>query len=168
MITRSSLQSQFIAEYRQKFQRPWNRVVYKVVTQDGLLDVRVSGGPFDVEHVGVFDGEELVAIMVIWPPEGILPYNHIGKTIVAPAYQGNRITRQLIEWWVQTRQKYLASDENQTYDGAGVWESMICRDPLLFFSLWHPDGKEEPIKMKRNRITPDPWCQQHTRLIARC
>lgn len=167
MIALSNSQTQFIAEYRVKFPRPWNRVVHTVMANGRALDVRISGGHFDVEHVGVFDGEELVAVMKIWGPEEPLPYNHIGKTLVDHAYQRNGITRQLIEWWVQTRQACLASDENQTHDGAGVWKSMISKQPRLTFHLWHPDGREEPIKVKRGQITPNPWIDQAARLLAR-
>lgn len=167
MIARSSSQSQFIAEYKVKFPRPWNRAVHTVFAGGLSLDVRLSGGMFDVEYVGVFDGEELIAAMNTWGPEEDVPYRHIGKTIVAPAYQGHRITRQLIEWWVLSRRKCLASDENQTDDGARVWESMILRGPRLSFCLWSPDSGEVPITVKRGRIKPDPWAEQHTRLLAR-
>lgn len=167
MIALSSSQTQFIAEYRSKFPRPWNLVVHKVTAQGRLLDVRISGGHFDVEHVGVFDGEELVAVMRTWGPDEPVPYRNIGKTIVAPTYQGHGITRQLIEWWVQTRQECLASDENQTHDGAGVWRSMISKEPRLTFHLWYPDGREEPVTVKQGQITPNPWAEQHTRLLAR-
>ena len=167
MIALSSSQTQFIAEYRYKFPRPWNRIIHTVAVEGRLLDVRISGGMFDAEYVGVFDGEELVAIMNTWSPEGPLPYRHIGKTIVAPTYQGHGITRQLIEWWVQTRQECLASDENQTHDGAGVWRSMISKEPRLTFHLWYPDSREEPVTVKQGQITPNPWAEQHTRLLAR-
>lgn len=167
MIALSSSQTQFIAEYRWKFPRPWNRVVHTVTARGRVLDVRISGGHFDVENVGVFDNEELVAVMRTWGPEEPLPYRSIGKTIVAPAYQGHGITRQLIEWWVQTRQECLASDENQTHDGAGVWRSMISKQPRLTFYLWYPDGREEPLTVKQGQITPNPWAEQHSRLLAR-
>lgn len=167
MVTRSSSQTQFIAEYRFKFPRPWNRVITTVAAEPVALDVRVGRGIFDAEYVGAFDGEELVAVMNTWGPEEPLLYRHIGKTIVDPAYQGHRITRQIIEWWVTSRNECLASDENQTHDGARVWESMIIRDPLLRFFLWHPDGTEIELSVEVGRIVPDPWSDQHTRLLAR-
>jgi len=167
MVTRSSSQTQFIAEYRFKFPRPWNRGITTIYAGSVTLDVRVSGGHFDAEYVGAFHSDELVAVMNTWGPEGPLPYRHIGKTIVDPAYQGNRITRQIIEWWVISRDECLASDENQTHDGARVWESMIIREPRLRFFLWHPDGTEIELSIEAGRIVPDPWTDPHTRLLAR-
>ncbi|WP_198158537.1 MULTISPECIES: hypothetical protein [Sphingomonas] len=167
MVARSDSQTQFIAEYRFKFPHPWNRPITTVAAGHLTLDVRVNGGNFDAEYVGAFDGTDLVAVMNTWGPEGPLPYRHIGKTIVAPAYQGHGITRQIIEWWVTSRNECLASDENQTHDGARVWESMIMRAPRLRFYLWHPDGTEIELIVDEGRIVPDPWSDPHTRLLAR-
>lgn len=167
MVTRSSSQTQFIAEFRPKFPRPWNRGITTISAGPVTLDVRVSGGHFDAEYVGAFHDDELVAVMNTWGPEHPLPYRHIGKTIVDPAYQGHRITRQIIEWWVTSRDECLASDENQTDDGARVWESMIMREPRLQFFLWHPNGTEIGLGVQAGRIAPDPWADPHTRLLAR-
>jgi hypothetical protein len=166
MATRSTAQTLYIDEYRSKFPRPWNRPVKTINAGSSALDVRVSGGMFDSSYVGAFDGEELVAVMNTWGPEGPLPYRHIGKTIVDPAYQGQRITRQIIEWWVTSRNECLASDENQTHDGARVWESMIMREPRLRFFLWHPNGTEVELRVDGERIVPDPWAHADTRLLA--
>ena len=100
MVTRHSSQTQFIEEYRQHFPRPWNRAVHSLQFKDRFLDVRLSGGLFDIEYVGVFDDNQLIAVMKTLEPVEEVPYRHIGKTIVAPTYKGHRITRQLIEWWV--------------------------------------------------------------------
>jgi hypothetical protein len=166
MVSRQSSRAEFIAECRIKFPLPWDRPITTVVANNATLDVRVSGAIFDAEYVGAFDGDELVAMVNTWAPEGPLPYRHIGKTIVAPTYQGNDITRQIIEWLVITRNERLASDENQTNEGAGVWESMIMRSPRLRFFLWEPDGRETPLSVKNGRIVPDPWADPHSRLLA--
>lgn len=167
MVQLHSSQTQFIREYERYFPRPWNKAVHFVRAQKRLLDVRVRKGLSGSEYLGVFDGETLIAIMNTWAPEDSVPYRHIGKTIVEQSYQGHGITRQLIEWWVQTHGQCLASDENQTHDGAHVWESMIKRQPRLSFSLWRPDGREEPIKVCKGDIIPNPWAEQHTRLLAK-
>ncbi|MBX7459844.1 hypothetical protein K3180_02440 [Qipengyuania sp. YG19] len=167
MVQLHSSQTQFIREYERHFPRPWNKAVHFVHAQGRLLDVRIGKGMFDSEYLGVFDGEKLIAIMNTWAPVDCLPHRHIGKTIVERSYQGHGITRQLIEWWVQTHGQCLASDENQTHDGAYVWKSMIKREPRLSFSLWRPDGREEPIRVCNGCIVPDPWAEQHTRLLAR-
>lgn len=166
MVTRHSSRSEFIEECLPKFPHPWNRPITTVVTQKATLDVRVSGALYDAEYVGAFDANDLVAMVNTWAPDEPLPYRHIGKTIVAPAYQRNGITRQIIEWWVTTRNERLASDENQTPEGAGVWESMIMRSPRLRFFLWQPDGTETLLSVENGRIVPDPWAEPHSRMLA--
>lgn len=66
MVTRSSSQMQFIAEFRPKFPRPWNRGITTIPAGSVPLDVRVSGGRFDAEYVGAFHDDELVAVMNTW------------------------------------------------------------------------------------------------------
>ena len=173
MIARSSSQTQPIEDYRRYFPHLGNEGVdaayvdIKITAHGRLLDVVESQRLFGAEYLGVFDNDELVAVLNTWEAVEEVPYRHIGKTIVEPSYQGNRIIRQLIEWWVQTHNQCLASDENQTHDGARVWESMIIKESRLSFSLWWPDGREEKVTVQENHITPDPWAEQHTRLLAR-
>ncbi|MFN3677796.1 MAG: hypothetical protein ACK4TC_17700 [Sphingomonas pseudosanguinis] len=120
----------------------------------------------DSRYVGVFDGSDLIAIVNLWSPDEDLGYRNIGRTLVDEKFQGNRITRQIIEWWVLNKGECLASDENQTDDGARVWESMILRDPILKFCLWRPDQGTVPVTVEDGEITPDPWAEDRSRLIA--
>ncbi|MFZ1742417.1 MAG: GNAT family N-acetyltransferase, partial [Pontixanthobacter sp.] len=137
MVARSSSQTEVIEQYREKFPKSEYCSAHNVTAQGRSLDVRVSGDS-NVEYLGVFDGGELVAVMSTWEGVEEVPYRHIGKTIVAPLYRGHRIIRQLIEWSILDRHQCIASDENQTHEGARVWESMIMREPVLSFSLWWP------------------------------
>lgn len=179
MIARSTSQTENIDEWRRKFPTQLDPVTTTIVVESRQLPVHIATGMNGAEYVGVFDGENLIAMVNTWSSEeplpdrrigganAHLPYRNIAKTIVHPAYQGNSITRQLIEWWVQTHQQCLASDENQTDDGARVWESMIIRNPKLRFSLWRPDGSETDLIVEAEQITPDPWAEHHSRLLAR-
>jgi hypothetical protein len=169
MVTRLSSQSEFIAEYRAKFPRSRSRGIITITANSTALDVLIGYGICGAEYVGTFDGDELVSVMSTWIEDDALPYRNIGKTIVEPAYQRNRITRQIIEWWVTSQNECLMSDANQTPEGAGVWESMIMRqtNPQIGFYLWHPDGKEIELTVKAGEIFPNPWAEPHTRLLAR-
>lgn len=167
MVTRCDSQTETIDDYRLKFPDPPSPIVATMMAGDARLEVHIKAAISDARYVIVFDNDKLIAVMSTWRPDEPLPYRNIGKTIVDPAYQGRRITRQIIEWWVTSRNECLASDENQTHDGARVWESMIMREPRLRFFLWHPDGTEIELGIEGGRIIPDPWADPHTRLLAR-
>ena len=166
MIARSSSQSQFIGEYRRHFPEPCDPPRTTVQANGKNLDVHIGGGLVGSQYVGVFDGPDLIAIVNLWSPDDDLAYRNIGRTLVEARFQGNGITRQIIEWWVVTNEECLASDEDQTDDGARVWESMILRDPILQFFLWRPDQDLIPITVENGNITPNPWAENRSRLIA--
>jgi hypothetical protein len=166
MIALSSNQTQVIEEYNWKFPHPLRAPLAEIEFRGSKLKVRISPGMFDTEYVGAFDGDKLAGLLTIYSPEGPLPYHHVGKSLVHQAYKGERITRQLIEWWVGMNGKCLASDENQTFDGAHVWESMILRGGRLDFFLWHPTEPLERLAIVDGKISPDPWLNPHSRLLA--
>lgn len=167
MVARTTSETESLDEWQTRLPLQWMATPATVIAGSARLQVRVSSGSVGARYAGVFEDGKLVGMLNTWAPEGPLPYRNIGKTIVDPAYQGHRITRQIIEWWVTSRIECLASDENQTHDGARVWESMIMREPRLRFFLWHPDGTEIELGVEAGRIVPDPWADPHTRLLAR-
>lgn len=167
MVARTTSETESLDEWQARLPLQWIATPVTVIAGRARLRVRISSGSVGARYAGVFDDSKLVGMLNTWAPEGPLPYRNIGRTIVEPAYQGHRITRQIIEWWVTSRDECLASDENQTHDGAKVWESMIMREPRLRFFLWHPDGTEIDLGVEAGRIVPDPWADPHTRLLAR-
>lgn len=167
MITRLSSQAEFITDFTANFPRPLNQPIWEISAGTTPLDIHIAKGRQGALHIGAFFGNELVAVARIWSASCPVPYLNIGRTVVDPKFRGHQITRQLIEWWVNMSGECLTSDENQTPEGAGVWESMILRRPRLQFSLWYPNKREVPLLVNGNQIAPDPWADPDSRLVAR-
>jgi hypothetical protein len=166
MVARAPSQSQPIGEYRKYFPEPRDPPCTTVQANGKHLNVHTREGAVGSRYVGVFDGSDLIAVVNLWSPDENVGYRNIGRTLVEERFQGNRITRQIIEWWVITKEECLASDEDQTDDGARVWESMILRDPILNFCLWRLGQDVIPIIVRNGDISPDPWAENQSRLIA--
>jgi hypothetical protein len=168
MVYRGGFNSEEIADKRNYFAARSSAGI-TVSAAGQRWDVDVSHAAFGVSHYGIFDGPDLRAYFCVsapCPPDPP-PFFNIGSSVVLLPLRGFAVTRQFIEQWVAQQQTILASDNNQSEAGAGVWESLILRNPRLTFELWDPDtGRTVPISTPAGTITPWPWDDTPSRILA--
>jgi hypothetical protein len=144
-----------------------------IQTKIGPMSITQTSDEADTSryYAGYIDGR-FVAYLTVANHEAddcVPPYWWIGFTATDRDrhIRGNGLTRSFIEWWVLRHQLPLMSDVGQTIEAQGVWKSMMMKNPILDFQLWHRDlEKFEPIDIRGSKPTPNPWNGSPNRIVA--
>ena len=122
----------------------------------------------DERNFGLFDGDQLVARLTIQAPDPNgdcpTPYWSIGKIEVVNSHQKRGLGRRLIEQVFGMLGAPLASDLNQTPEGASIWRHLIPLHPGKI-ELHDGAGGIVPVAIVGGACSPDPWSFPEWRLV---
>ena len=140
--------------------------------QNGKTEGKVSGyflivaksDKYDVEHYGLYDGNEFKAVMDIHP--GTKPYPSIALTWTEPSARGNGLMKSLFKYIVD-RTGGLMSDTKQSTQAQGMWKSMIKNPPAgCVVKVWNPEeNKSSIIGNPSYPWSENPWNQSNISLL---